>query len=102
MRSKYTVAANAILNVLDAWVVANVPDILGYKQQALAAMPAIAGAAAKATVDALNSMENKPLGAKPSEMELEEWVLENRKLRRLPPPGPQHFGEVTDDNRGEH
>ncbi len=50
----YTAAANAILRVLDAYVNAYVPDIMGYREKALAAMPGVAGAAAKAAVDAVS------------------------------------------------
>jgi hypothetical protein len=49
----YTTAANAILKVLDAYVNQYVPDMMGYRQQALNAMPGVAGAAAKAAVDAI-------------------------------------------------
>jgi hypothetical protein len=51
----YTVAANAILKVLDDYVNQYVPDMMGYRTKALAAMPSVAGAAAKAAMDAVNA-----------------------------------------------
>jgi hypothetical protein len=53
MPSDYTAAANAILKVLDAYVNKYVPDFMGYRTQALAAMPGVAAAAAKAAVKAV-------------------------------------------------
>jgi hypothetical protein len=55
MSTDYTVAANAILHVLDDYVNKYVPDFMGYRAKALAAMPGVAGAAAKAAVDAVNA-----------------------------------------------
>ena len=49
----YTASANAILAVLDAWIRANIPDV--YQGDAIAAMPALAGACAKASVDAVDA-----------------------------------------------
>ena len=52
-QADYTVSANAILAVLDAWIRANIPD--GYQDEAIAKMPALAGSAAKASVDAVDA-----------------------------------------------
>ncbi len=60
-KADYTAAANAILKVLDAYVNAYVPDIMGYRGEALAAMPNVAGAAAKASVDAVDAERAKQL-----------------------------------------
>ena len=54
--SDYTIAANAILAVLDDYVNKYVPDMMGYRQRALASMPAVAGAAAKAAVDSITEV----------------------------------------------
>ena len=48
----YTASANAILAVLDAWIRANIPEF--YQSEAIAAMPALAGAAAQKSVDAVD------------------------------------------------
>lgn len=53
-QGEYTAAANAILKVLDDYVNQYVPEFMGYREKALAAMPAVAGAAAKAAVDAVD------------------------------------------------
>jgi len=50
---EYSLAANAILPVLDAFVNQNVPAVFGYQEKALAAMPAVATACGKAAVDAI-------------------------------------------------
>ena len=57
----YTAAANAILKVLDDYVNAYVPDMMGYREKALGAMPAVAGAAARAGVDAVDAERAKQL-----------------------------------------
>ena len=52
-QADYTAAANAILAVLDAWIREKLPEF--YQSEALAAMPALAGACAKASVDAVDA-----------------------------------------------
>ena len=49
----YTASANAILAVLREWMAANVPEM--FQGQLAAALPAIAGACAKASVDAVDA-----------------------------------------------
>ena len=52
-QADYSAAANAILAVLDAWIRANIPD--EFQNEAIAEMPALAGACAKAGVDAVDA-----------------------------------------------
>ena len=54
-QSEITVAANSILSSLDTWVDTYVPDILNYRQQALADMPSLAGNAATSAVGAIEA-----------------------------------------------
>jgi hypothetical protein len=54
-QNDYTTAANAILAILNAYVKADVPDVFGEQEKALAAMPGIAGQCAKAAVDAVDA-----------------------------------------------
>ena len=51
-QADYTASANAILAVLDAWIRANIPEF--YQAEAIAAMPALSGSCAKASVDAVD------------------------------------------------
>ena len=59
--AEYTAAANPILAVLDTWVKQYVPDMLGYQEKALAAMPALAGQCAKAGVDGAEAYRQSQL-----------------------------------------
>lgn len=52
---EYTAVANAVLKTLDDFIRANVPDVMGYQQKALAAMPAVAGSCAKTSIDTLDA-----------------------------------------------
>lgn len=53
-QGEYTAGANAGLKVLDDYVKRYVPDFMGYRHDALAKMPGVAGAVAKAVIDAVD------------------------------------------------
>jgi len=54
-QSEITIATNSILNSLDTWVDTYVPDILTYRQQALADMPTVAASCASSVVGAIEA-----------------------------------------------
>ena len=51
-QADYTASANAIMAVFDAWIRANVPAM--FQSEALTDMLALSGAAAQASVDAVD------------------------------------------------
>ena len=55
LQSEIAIANNSILNSLDTWVDTYVPDLLNYRQQALADMPTVAGSCATAVVGAIEA-----------------------------------------------
>jgi lysozyme family protein len=55
LNSEITIATNAILSGLDGWVNTDIPDIANFRQQALAAMPAIAASCANDAVSAIEA-----------------------------------------------
>jgi hypothetical protein len=58
-QADYSAAANAIVAILDAYVKQYVPTIFDEESKALAAMPGVAGACAKAAVDAVDAERAK-------------------------------------------
>jgi lysozyme family protein len=64
LNSEITIATNAILNGLDGWVAKDIPDIANFRQQALAAMPAVAASCANDAVSAIEAWRaTQPPGA---------------------------------------
>ena len=64
LQSEVAIATNAILNGLDGWVQTDIPDIANFRQQALAAMPAIAASCATDAVGAIEAWRaTQPPGA---------------------------------------
>ena len=63
---EYTAAANAILHILDAYVMESVPTTFGYQQRAIAAMPGVAGHLAKVAIDTVDAYRKAYAPAIPS------------------------------------